>query len=184
MRAVVVYESMYGNTHLVADAIGAGLAPIFDVSVIPVAQASPATVEGADLVVVGGPTHAHGVSRASTRKAAVEAAAKPASPLKAEPGAPGPGLREWLASLDGCPAEAAAFDTRVHAPAALTGRASKGIARLLRVHGFDVIAEPESFLVTRQDRLEPEETTRARDWGTRLAASVTGSRAPSRTASA
>ncbi len=26
MRAVVVYESMYGNTHLVAEAIGAGLA--------------------------------------------------------------------------------------------------------------------------------------------------------------
>ena len=25
MKAVVVYESMYGNTHLVADAIGAGL---------------------------------------------------------------------------------------------------------------------------------------------------------------
>jgi len=37
MRAVVVYESMYGNTHLVADAIGAGLGPAFDVSVVPVA---------------------------------------------------------------------------------------------------------------------------------------------------
>ena len=30
-------------------------------------------------------------------------------------------------------------------PAALTGRAAKGVNRLLREHGFDVVAEPESF---------------------------------------
>ena len=70
MRAVVVYESMYGNTHLVADAIGAGLRPACDVSVVPVAEAGPAVLAGADLVVVGGPTHVHGMGRASTRKAA------------------------------------------------------------------------------------------------------------------
>ena len=35
MRAVVVYESMYGNTHLIADAIGAGLEAAFDVRVVP-----------------------------------------------------------------------------------------------------------------------------------------------------
>src|SRR5262249_32612803 len=75
-------------------------------------------------------------------------------------------------SLGRCPVKAAAFDTRMHAPAALTGRASKGVARLLRAHGFEVIAEPESFLVTKQDRLEPHETARAREWGTQLAASV------------
>jgi hypothetical protein len=60
----------------------------------------------------------------------------------------------------------------MHGPAALTGRASKGVARLLRAHGFEVIAEPESFLVTKQDRLEPHETARAREWGTKLAASI------------
>ena len=37
---------------------------------------------------------------------------------------------------------------------------------------LDVIAEPESFLVTKQDRLEPREQDRARDWGARLAASI------------
>ena len=172
MRAVVVYESMYGNTHLVADAIGAGLGTAFDVWVVPVSQADPAVLDGAGLVVVGGPTHVHGMSRASTRKAAGEAADKPASPLNLEPDAAGPGLREWFASLGHYPVKAAAFDTRMHAPAALTGRASKGVARLLRAHGFEVIAEPESFLVTKQDRLEPHETTRAREWGTKLAASV------------
>src|SRR5437773_1870964 len=178
MRAVVVYESMYGNTHLVADAIGAGLETAFEVSVVPVSQAGPALVDGAGLVVVGGPTHVHGMSRESTRKAAVEAADKPASPLNLEPGATGPGLREWFASLGHYPVKAAAFDTRMHAPAALTGRASKGVARLLRAHGFEVIAEPESFLVTKQDRLEPHETTRAREWGTKLAASIAPSPAP------
>jgi hypothetical protein len=177
MRAVVVYESMYGNTHLVADAIGAGLGTVFDVRVVPVSAASAAVLDGADLVVAGGPTHAHGMSRAATRKAAVEAADKPASGLKVEPDPLGPGLREWFGSLGQYRVKAAAFDTRIHGPAALTGRASKGVARLLRAHGFDVIAEPESFLVTRQDRLEPQEIARAREWGGTLAAGIAPSRA-------
>jgi hypothetical protein len=172
MRAVVVYESMYGNTHLIADAIGAGLSTAFDVTVVPVSQAGPAVLAGVDLIVVGGPTHAHGMSRVSTRKAAVQAADKPVSPLTIEPDAAGPGLREWFGSLDRHPVKAAAFDTRVHLPATLTGRASKGVAHLLHAHGFDVVAEPESFLVTKQDRLEPQETIRAREWGAKLAAAV------------
>jgi hypothetical protein len=64
------------------------------------------------------------MSRAATREAAVAAAAKPASPLTVEPGALGPGLRDWFSSLGQYPVKAAAFDTRIDAPAALTGRAS------------------------------------------------------------
>src|SRR6266702_575083 len=169
MRAVVVYESMYGNTHRIAEAIGAGLEAAFDVRVVPVSHAEPEVIADADLVVVGGPTHVHGMSRASTRKAAVEAADKPDGGLTVEPDALGPGLREWFGSLGDHPVRAAAFDTRVHGPAALTGRAAKGVSRLLRAHGFDVAAEPESFLVTKQDRLEPHETNRAREGGTTLA---------------
>jgi hypothetical protein len=177
MRAVVVYESMYGNTHLVADAIGAGLGTVFDVRVVPVSEAGAAVLDGADLVVAGGPTHAHGMSRAATRKAAVEAADKPDSGLKVEPDPLGPGLRDWFGSLGHYRVKAAAFDTRIHGPAALTGRASKGVARLLRAHGFDVVAEPESFLVTKQTQLEPRETARAREWGATLAAGIAPSRA-------
>ncbi len=173
MRAVVVYESMYGNTHQVADAIGTGLETAFDVTVVPVSHADPALLDDADLVVVGGPTHAHGMSRPGTRKAAVEAADKPASPLHTEPDALSPGLREWFGSLDRYQVKAAAFDTRMHGPAALTGRASKGVAHLLRAHGFDVVADAESFLVTKQDQLQPEETARAREWGARLAGKIT-----------
>ena len=46
------------------------------------------------------------------------------------------------------------------------------MTRLLRKHGFDVVAEPESFLVTKQDRLEPHEQDRARDWAAKLAARI------------
>lgn len=172
MRAVVIYESMYGNTHLIADAIGAELGSVFDVTVVPVSQAGSAVLADVDLVVVGGPTHIHGMSRAATRKAAVQAAANPAGELKVEPDAIGPGLRDWFGSLGQHPAKAAAFDTRLRGPAALTGRASRGVTRLLRAHGFEVVAEPESFLVTKQDRLNPEQTSLAREWAAKLAAAT------------
>jgi hypothetical protein len=97
--------------------------------------------------------------------------------LTVESGALGPGLRDWLGSLGRYSVKAAAFDTRLHGRAALTGQASKEVARSLRAHGFDVIAPPESFLVTKQDGLEPQEITRAREWGTKLAASITPSQA-------
>ena len=172
MKAVVIYESMYGNTHLIADAIGDGLRETAEVVVVPVAQMERSLLDESDLVVVGGPTHVHGVSRPSTRKAAVAAAAKPASDLVVEPDAAGPALREWFATLDWMSGRAAAFDTRVHAPVALTGRASKGITRMLRHHGFTVVADPESFLVTKGDHLEPDEEERARQWGQRLAVAL------------
>ena len=170
MKAVVVYESMYGNTHAVADAIGRGLAASGEVVVVPVAQAAPALVEGADLVVVGGPTHAHGMSRPSTRKAAVDQAKD--NPI--DPAASGAGVREWLETVPAIAASAAAFDTRAGmAPAFLTGRASKGIARQLHQHGLGQVAEPESFLVDKDNHLEPGEEERAEQWGARLAAAVT-----------
>jgi flavodoxin len=172
MRAVVVYESMYGNTHLVADAIGAGLRPLGDVAVVPAEQADASMLAGADLVVVGGPTHAHGMSKAETRRTAIDLAEQPGSDLVIDPDAEGPGLRAWFDRLGDATGKAAAFDTRFHYPAMLTGRASKGITRRLDQHGFAVIAEPESFFVTRDTVLEPGEQDRARRWGESLAAAV------------
>ena len=170
MSRVVVYESMYGNTHRIADAIGRGLAGGSDVSIVPVAGAGPKVLRGADLVVAGGPTHVHGMSRASTRRAAVEE--KKDDGLKIDPAASGPGLREWLSSLEGAGVAAAAFDTRVAGPAAVTGRASKGIAKELRRHGFALVTEPESFLVDKMSRLKPGEEERAEAWGVALAAAA------------
>ena len=172
MRAVVVYESMYGNTHLVADAVAAGLAELGDVQVVPVGGATPEVLEGASLVVVGGPTHAHGMTRASTRKAAVEAAGKPDSGLDVDPDSEGPGLREWFDTVASLPLTAAAFDTRMHGPPMLTGRASKGIATRLRHHGCALVVEPQSFLVTKESHLDPDEEAHAKDWGAEIARHV------------
>jgi len=174
MRAVIVYESMYGNTRVIADAIGRGLGPDGETLVVPVAQARPELLEGVGLVVVGGPTHVHGLSRASTRRSAREAADKPASGLTMDPGAKGPGLRDWFEGLGRVDTAAAAFDTRLDAPAMFTGRASKAIARLLRRHGAAMAAEPESFLVTKANRLRAGEEDRALEWGRRLAGRAAG----------
>jgi hypothetical protein len=171
MEAVIIYESMFGNTRTIAYAIGAGLADYFDVTVIPVGQAYPARYNQADLVVVGGPTHAHGMSRPSTRQAAAKQAAEHGNGLTLEPGAQGEGLREWLAAHVTTRGHglAAAFDTRMHGPAIITGRASKGIGGALRRRGYELIAKPESFLVTRANELRPGEQDRARSWGAELA---------------
>ena len=172
MKIVVVYESMYGNTHLIADAIGKGLQEAGEVVVVPVAGADAAALEGADLVVVGGPTHVHGMTRDSTRKSAVEAAQKPDSDLVLDPDAAGEGLRDWFDDLGELATHAAAFDTRMDGPVAFTGRASKGIAHRLNKHGCGLIDEPRSFLVTKENHLEPDEEEHAVSWGTDLAESL------------
>jgi Flavodoxin domain len=170
MRALVVYESIYGNTHAVADGIAVGLRPYGDVRVVPVHEATGELVAWADLVVVGGPTHAHGMTRASTRKGAVDAAATPDTDLAIDPDAAGPGVRDWLGSLGKVRGtRAAAFDTRVNGPVMFTGRASGGIANGLRHLGFTLVDEPESFLVDRHTHLVAGEAERAAQWGTHLA---------------
>jgi hypothetical protein len=169
MRAVVVYESMYGNTHQIAEAIGDGLRTVLEVDVVAVSRADQRVLDRAELIVVGGPTHAHGMSRPSSREAAVADAHEKGGQLPVDPDAEGPGLREWFDSLATLHVKAAAFDTRVNLAAVLTGRAAKGIGRRLRQHGMDLTVAPESFLVTKHNRLEPGEASRAREWGRRLA---------------
>jgi len=171
MRALVVYESMFGNTHTVADHIAAGMGDGVDVAVVPVERATEAMVSAADLVVVGGPTHVHGMSTKTSRSGAKDTAASE-DDLELDPDAEGPGLRDWFHGLDGKETAAAAFDTRVDGPAALTGRASKGIARRLRHHGFVLVADPESFLVDSDSHLVAAEDDRAETWGAALAATV------------
>ena len=167
MRILVVYESMYGNTRTIAEAVGSGLGA--DSAVVAVRDATPDQVANADLLVVGGPTHVRGMSRPTSRKAARDAAGKPGSTLSLEAGADGLGLREWFASLGTVSCQAAAFDTRVDIPAIFAGRAALRIARLLRRHGAHLIARPRSFLVDKQNRLLGGEDVRARTWGEGLA---------------
>jgi menaquinone-dependent protoporphyrinogen IX oxidase len=174
MRALVIYESMYGNTHTIADAIADGLGTNGDVTVVPVKDLANDLVERADLLVIGSPTHVHGMTRSKTREAAVEAAHKPDADLEldAELDTHAPGLREWFDTMGPMPKVAAAFDTRIDLPVAITGHAAKGIAHRLRKHGATLLDEPTSFFVTKDNHLEAGEAANAREWGRRLGAAA------------
>lgn len=165
MRAVVVFESLYGNTAAIGQVVASSLRSRgYEVTVGSVSTMPPEATDEADLLVVGGPTHAHGMSRALTRRAG---ATDPHN-LYAEP-TTDLGLREWLAALPlGRGRAAAAFDTRLHKPVLLTGSAAKGIERRLEHLGFRVIVEPESFLVTSENRLMDGEIERSTAWAKEL----------------
>jgi flavodoxin-like protein len=169
MKAVVVYESMYGNTHQVALQVAAGLrADGAQVDVLPVASTTPDVVRDSDLLVVGGPTHVHGMARPKTRAAAVEQAGP--RRLGLDPDAREPGLREWFDALPPFPGRrAAAFDTRADVPGFVSGHASHGIAHRLVEHGFTVL-DKQSFVVDKVPVLLPGEERRAFEWGAALAA--------------
>lgn len=172
MRALIVYESMYGNTRLVAEAIGRGLAPA-EVILVPTAQAAGVDLSQVDLLVVGGPTHVHGMSRPSTRQGAIGAAVTPQRTLHLEADAAGTGVREWLAALGGLACRAAAFDTREQGLILLTGHAAKTIGKHLLDAGADLVADAMSFLVTKSTALVPGEVRRAEAWGAMLLRQVT-----------
>lgn len=178
MRALVVFESMYGNTRAVAAGIAAGLRATHDVTLLPLAQATRELVGSADLIVVGGPTHMHGMSSAVSRRLAAQTAREDDSGLNLDPDADGPGVRRWLSEIGAPHALAAAFDTRADGIPALTGHASRGIARLLRQHGCRLLAPPESFLVSKQNALLDGEAERARVWGATLGASALDAAVP------
>jgi flavodoxin-like protein len=170
MRALVVYESMYGNTRVIAGNIADGLRADYEVTLVPVAEATPELVAGADLVVAGAPTHLHRLSTTSSRRTAAEAAAKEGSGLGIDPDAGGPGMREWLKDLGHRDGLAAAFDTRVNGVAVFTGRASRPIAKLLKRHGYRLVAAPQSFLISSHNTLLDGEAGWARRWGMTLGA--------------
>ena len=163
MRATVVYESMYGNTKQIAEAIAEGLGD--GARTVPAAEAIGQPWAG--LLVVGGPTHIRGMSRPSTRRAAADAAHKPSSGLVLQPATDARGVREFVNGLVGDGRRAATFDTRIQNP--FSGRASRAAATSLRRRGFDVVAS-RSFLVTKHSTLVPGELDRARAWGAELAA--------------
>ena len=168
MRVLVVYESMYGNTHAVATDIASGLRAADEVTLVPVTRASRELVAEADLIVAGAPTHRHGMPTVGSRRMAAETAREADSGLTLDPDADGPGLRAWLESLNAEGVLAAAFDTRLSGLPALTGHASRPIARLLTRRGCRVLLAPESFVVSGQNTLLDGEAVRAREWGAQV----------------
>ena len=170
MRAIVVYESMFGSTREIAEAIAEGLSSVASVAVVNVNNAEAASFDGVDLLVVGGPTHVHGLSRPESRAEAVEWTTDGSTRgLKLEPEAPGIGIREWLPTLAHASGSFAAFDTRADFPRLLSGAASVAIDKALRKAGLQHVVPPASFMVTAEGRIGPGEVKRARDWGEEIA---------------
>jgi hypothetical protein len=165
-RALVVFESMFGNTGDVARAVGDGLARHMPVDVVEVGVAPVEPAGDVTLLVVGGPTHAFGLSRSSTRR---EAAGRRAFP----PLSSGIGVREWLAEFAPRPGlSGAAFATRT-AQAWVPGSAGNAIGRRLGHRGVPLVAPACSFHVTGMEGpLADGELNRARRWGEELAAAL------------
>ncbi len=165
MRAFVVYESLFGNTARVAQAVADGMGGHLDVELHTVVD--EVRPEDVDLLVVGGPTHAFSMSRAKTRADAVSQGAT------ADPTI---GLREWLDGLpEGNDTPFAAFDTRVDIVRRLPGSAAKSAAKVARKRGYRLLTRPESFYV--QDTPGPlldGEAQRAEVWGAQLAEALAG----------
>ncbi|MGZ4113596.1 MAG: flavodoxin family protein [Actinomycetota bacterium] len=177
MKALVVYESLYGNTAHVGEAIADSLtAKGVEVELGPISKIDPGHTEGFDLLVVGGPTHAHGMSSQSTREKALKD-----SENTCEAPTASAGLREWMDRLpSGDGRMAAAFDTRLNAAAFLTGSAARTIARRLRAHGYTLLTGVESFLVSRENVLIEGEIAHATVWGAHIADRAAAGTAPAR----
>ena len=141
MKAVIVYDSEYGNTHHVAEAIAAALSHYETVQLLAVPDATNIDWQGVKLLIVGGPTQWRGVSER---------------------------MHTWLdalppGSLTGI--HAAAFDTRLHGMKLLTGAAAPPIAKRLKELGAEVLLPPESFFVEgKEGPLAAGELERASRW--------------------
>jgi hypothetical protein len=170
MRALVIYESMFGNTRTVAEAIADGIGRHLEVTTIDVAVAPTTLPDDVGLLVAGGPTHAFGMSRRSTREAASQQAGETVTPVAT-------GLREWLAGLTApttptAVVVTAAFDTRIKRRG-IPGSAARRAERQLRRLGFRSAAPAMSFWVSdTPGPLLDGEQARAEEWGNDVALHV------------
>ena len=145
MNALVIYDTQYGNTKQIAQAIADVLGDKAQVRTIPAGEASIVDLNAADFMAVGGPTQGHGATPAIKN------------------------LFENIAdnTLQGTPA--IAFDTRLHWPGWLSGMASNQIAKELQRIGCQLLVPNESFFVSGgEGPLVEDELERAANW-TRIA---------------
>ena len=155
MQTLVIYDSKFGNTEKVAQAIGRGISQVSEVQVTATPEAThalAALTSRPDLVIIGGPTQNRG----------------PSDGLR--------GLMKTLpATLRGIPA--ACFDTRYRGPVLLMGSAASTAGKALAKSGAELVAPPESFFIVRHgpmehQTLEPGEVERAEAWGRAVATSL------------
>lgn len=151
MKALVVYDSFFGNTKQVALAIGNAIGSQGNVKTLHVSDAKPEHLKGLDVLIVGSPTRAF----------------RPTKPI--------------IGFLNSIPQDGlkgikvAAFDTRVSTKDVqsrfldmmmrLFGYAAEPIADRLKKKGGALIAQPEGFFVKDSEGpLKDNELERASSW--------------------
>jgi len=170
-RALVVYESLFGDARAIAQAIAEGLSPTIPTDVVSATDAPAEIPADVRLLVVGGPNHALSMPRQSTREGAVTQHGAQIADVSR-------GLHEWLDDVHvaGDQTRAAAFDTRSDHPKLLVtlDHAARTEEKLLRGHGLAILARAEHFYVTgTKGPLVDGELDRARTWGAALAGQLT-----------
>jgi hypothetical protein len=170
MQALIVYESMYGNTREIAEAIAEGWG---DGAVLRHVREAGAPDAAIDLVIAGGPTHIHGMTTSLSRQMTIKGAQEDGHAEIEADALDAPGLRHWLRDLPHCSGcLAAAFDTRIDRSAAVTGSAARGIAKRLHHHGYEVEWTESFFVDDAEGPLTDGELERARGWGATLRAAA------------
>ncbi len=145
MTTFVVYDSQYGNTEKVAQAIGTALRA----EVQRAGAADPAHLQSGDLLIVGSPTQ----GGRPTQAMQAFLAQIPAANLK--------GLK------------AATFDTRARAAwVKIFGNAADRMGKFLTGKGATLMTKPEGFFVMKTEGpLAEGELARAASWAEGLAKS-------------
>ena len=151
MKALIVYDSVFGNTEQIAKAIGDSLADLTSTEVVKVSEAKLEQLQGTGLLIVGSPTRAF-----KPTKAIVDFLIQiPSNGLK--------GIN------------VAAFDTRVNTEdvnsrilngfVRIFGYAAKPIADKMQKKGGNLVLPPEGFFVKdNEGPLKEGELERAAEW--------------------
>jgi hypothetical protein len=164
MKALVVYESLWGNTAAVARAIAQGIGS--DTQVLSTAEATGAAMAEVDLLVAGAPVLGFNLPTEKMRESIRTNPGKAPAPADLSC----PSMRSWLETLTAGHGHAAAFDTRVRGP---FGKAAPTILEGLERAGYRSVAKPLGFIVSgKYGPLRAGELERARLWGAELAGLV------------
>lgn len=161
MKAIVVYESHWGNTAAIARAIAEGIGP--GAEALSTAEATGEALAGVDLIVAGAPLLGFSLPTESMVKSLGTNSAQ----HKIPPDLSHPSMRAWLEGLPKGHGRGAGFETRIWwSP----GSAAKAIGKALEEKGYEPAGKPEKFIVKdRYGPLKEGEVERARQWGAALA---------------
>lgn len=166
MKAVVVYESYWGNTAAVARAIAEGLGS--EARALSTTEATVEALADVRLIVAGSPIIAF---RLPTEKMRNDMAAKPGK-APSPPDLSHPSLRSWLESVPKGSGAAAAFETGFKLS---PGGSANTILKMLKSAGYKRVAKKQRFLVKGSyGPVKDGELDRAKAWGAELAKAGSG----------